>query len=54
MGKITVTLSDEVEEKLRDHVKTRYAGKKGALSIVVEEALRRYLALETSSHSVTS
>ena len=42
MGKITVTLSDDIEKKLREHVKTKYGEKKGALSIVVEDALRRY------------
>jgi len=43
VGKITVTLSDELEKKLRDYVKTRYANKKGALSIIVEEAVKKWL-----------
>jgi len=43
MGKMTITLSDNLEKQLRDYVEQKYAGKKGALSIVVEEALRRYL-----------
>lgn len=43
MGKITVTLSDDLEKKLRDYVKTKYAGKKGALSIVVEDAIQCWL-----------
>ena len=43
MGKIIVTLTDELERKLREHVRTRYGNKKGALSIVVEEAIKEYL-----------
>lgn len=43
MGKIIVTLTDEVEKKLREEVKTRYSNKRGAMSIIVEEALKRYL-----------
>lgn len=44
LGKITVTLSEELEKRLRDHVKTNYADKKGALSIVVEKALASWLS----------
>ena len=47
MGKIIVTLTDEIEKKLRDTVKTDYGNKRGALSIVVEEALKNYFAEET-------
>lgn len=46
MGKIIVTLTDDVEKKLRSVVKNKYSNKKGALSIVVEEALKNYLAEE--------
>jgi hypothetical protein len=46
MGKIIVTLTDDVEKKLREIVRTRYGNKKGALSIIVEEALKNYLAKE--------
>jgi len=42
MGKIIVTLTDEIEKKLRETVKTKYGNKRGALSIVVEEALKTY------------
>jgi len=44
MGKITVTLTDSLEQKLRDHVKTKYAGKKGALSIIVEDAIKLWFS----------
>lgn len=46
MGKIIVTLTDDVENKLRKIVRTKYGNKKGALSIIVEEALKNYLAKE--------
>jgi metal-responsive CopG/Arc/MetJ family transcriptional regulator len=47
MGKIIVTLTDDVEKKLRNAVKTKYGNKRGALSIIVEEALKEYLAEKT-------
>jgi hypothetical protein len=47
MGKIIVTLTESVEKKLRDIVKTKYGNKKGALSIIVEEALKKYLSEES-------
>ncbi|MGQ9691456.1 MAG: hypothetical protein ACUVQY_09400 [Thermoproteota archaeon] len=43
MGKILVTLTDDLERSLREIVKTKYGNKKGALSIIVEEALKNYL-----------
>jgi len=46
MGKIIVTLTDDVEKKLREIVKTKYSNKKGALSIMVEEAIKSYFAKE--------
>ena len=46
MGKIIVTLTDDIEKKLREIVKTKYGNKKGALSIIVEEALKNYLSKE--------
>jgi hypothetical protein len=44
MGKIIVTLTEDVEKKLRSTAKTKYGNKRGALSIIVEEALKQYLA----------
>lgn len=46
MGKIIVTLTVDVEKKLRNTVKTKYGNKRGAMSIIVEEALKKYLAEE--------
>ena len=43
MGTLTIVLSDEIEEKLRDTVNKLYGSSKGALSKVVEDALRNYL-----------
>lgn len=44
LGKVTVTLSDEVEKKLRQFVTTKYPEKPyGKLSQVVEEALKNWL-----------
>jgi len=47
MGKIIVTLTDDIEKKLRNVVKTKYGNKRGAMSIIVEEALKNYLTRET-------
>lgn len=41
MGTITISLNDEVEKKLREHVRN---GGKGALSKVIEQALRLYFS----------
>lgn len=43
MGKIIVTLTSDIEKKLRETAKTKYGNKRGALSIIVEEALKDYL-----------
>ncbi len=38
-----MALSDEIEGKLRKYISERYSGKRGAMSIVVEDALRNFL-----------
>jgi len=44
MGKITVTLDDEVEKKLRAFVTSKYPEKPfGKLSQIVNEAVKEYL-----------
>lgn len=43
MGKVLVTLSDGIENKLRKYTAERYSDKRGAMSIVVEDALRDFL-----------
>jgi Arc/MetJ-type ribon-helix-helix transcriptional regulator len=44
LGKITVTLSNEIEKKLRQFVTAKYPEKPyGKLSRVVEEALKQWL-----------
>ena len=43
MGKISVNINDSLEEKLRKLIETKYRGKRGAMSIIVEDALEEYL-----------
>lgn len=43
---VTNSLTDDVERKLRNAVKTKYGNKRGAMSIIVEEALKNYFAKE--------
>jgi len=46
MGKITITLSDDIEKKLRQFVTAKYPEKPyGKLSEVVEEALKDWLKI---------
>jgi len=48
MAKITITLSDETEKKLRSYVTSKYPEKPfGKLSDVVEKALVEYLKKDT-------
>jgi len=47
MPKRIVTLSDELDKELRRYLAQEYHGKRGALSIVVEESLRRFIQEET-------
>ena len=47
MPKRIVTLSDELDKELRRYLAQEYHAKRGALSIVVEEALRRFIQEET-------
>jgi predicted transcriptional regulator len=42
MGTITISLSDDVEKKLRTIAKHLYGSSKGSLSKVVEDALENY------------
>jgi hypothetical protein len=43
MGRICVTIPDEVEKKVRVKVAEKHLGKKGALGQVVSEALELWL-----------
>jgi len=47
MGKIIVTLTSDIEKKLRETAKNKYGNKRGALSIIVEDALKDYLFKQT-------
>ncbi len=44
MGTITISLSDEVEKKLREVAKTKFGNSKGAISKVIESALKSYFS----------
>jgi hypothetical protein len=43
MGRISVTLSDELEKKLRLKTIERFSGRKGDLTRAVEEAIRTWV-----------
>ena len=44
MGKISVVIPDELERELRKIAFEKMGGKKGALSVIIQEALERYIA----------
>ena len=44
MGTITISLSDEIERKLREVAKSKFGASKGAISKVIELALRNYFS----------
>jgi len=46
MGKIIITLTTETEQMLREFLKDKYRGKRGAMSIIMEQALREYIRRE--------
>ena len=43
MGKMTIYISDELEKEFRNLVRRRYGERIGALSIMAEEAIKKYL-----------
>ena len=43
MGKLLVSLSQALEDKIRNVVEKEYGGKRGAISIIVEKAVEKYL-----------
>ena len=45
MGTLTISLDDEVEKKLREIATRLYGSRKGALSNVIESALKNYFTL---------
>lgn len=42
MGKMMISLSDEIEEKIRKHIKKEYHGRVGGMSIFFEVLIREY------------
>lgn len=45
MGTLTISISDDVEKRLRDVVKEKHGSSKGAMSKVIEEALKIYFSI---------
>jgi len=45
MGTITISLSNDVEKKLRNIVKRLYGSSKGGMSKVIEDALTNYFVI---------
>ncbi len=43
MKKLVASISNELDQELRDLINGRYGGKRGAISIVVEDALKAHL-----------
>lgn len=54
MGRISAILSDELEKELRLKALEVFGGKKGDLSRAVEEAVKTWVAPETSSNRVAT
>ncbi|RLI75810.1 hypothetical protein DRP05_14085 [Archaeoglobales archaeon] len=44
MGTLTIALNDEIERKLREEVERLYGSSKGAISKVIEDALKHYFS----------
>jgi predicted transcriptional regulator len=47
--KITLSLPDELDKRLRDHAESEYSGIKGSLSIIASRALDEYLKKQTAA-----
>jgi hypothetical protein len=43
MGKLTLTLNDELEKKFRDEIYKRLGMKKGNMQIAIEEAIELWI-----------
>ena len=46
MGRINVELPDELEKKLRFKTIEKFGGKKGDLTKAIEEAVKKWIAIE--------
>lgn len=54
MKKLVVSLTDEIDAKLRKYVQNHYKNRRGALSIVVEEAIILFLKENEAKNKVYS
>jgi hypothetical protein len=46
MRKLTISIPDELDDRLRDYVEKEYSGLKGGLSIVTKKALEDFFEKE--------
>ena len=53
MGKITINLPDNIERELRDYVRERYGDVKGALTLVIIEAIAEKISKEKKKLTLT-
>jgi len=51
MKKITISIPDDLDKRLRRYIETEYLGLKGALSIVGIKAIEKYL--EEAAYNIT-
>ena len=43
MGKLTLTLNDELEKRFRDEIYKRFGMKKGNMQTAIEEAIEQWI-----------
>jgi len=53
MGKITINLPDNIEKELRDYVREKYGDVKGALTLVIIEAIAEKISKEKRKLTLT-
>lgn len=51
MAKITIIISEDVENKLRDYIRSKYRKPFGKLSEVIERSIEEYLEKESKEAS---
>jgi len=47
MGKLLITLTDDVEKAFREKVKKVYGARRGAISIVIEQLVKEWIKGES-------
>jgi len=49
--KVTIVISEDTENELRDYIRTKYRKPFGKLSEIVEKSLQEYLKKEKKAHT---